>query len=396
MKQIFKIFMLIALPILTNLAAGVTPPSDMLRMTGTTICNNGPDVYNCLLHKIIFDTQNQQYVAVGDDYDAYRKPLTGRSPSLILISKDGSTNWQRANTPLKSGRLQRVIQGNNELIAIGAEDTILSSINGINWQKMPINRLRNSGAPTSEYLTITGVTYNKTNNQYLAIGSSDNGGAAILVNKNNKVWQEVGSIYGFYGTLNQLIYNEVQHEYIAVGTEGLGRGVKVIFASTDGLNWSRIYNSPADSDGNIWEITQIGTRQYVAVGVTLGNDGKAHPSILTSDDGVQWNEDNDSLSNIWGELTAISWNGYKVVAVGPNYTTNKFLIVNSQDMINWTTFFTNFDRGYSCVMGIAWGGNKFVIAGDTIYSNPAYADVWTAPTILNSSNGIDWTAPIGG
>ncbi len=118
-------------------------------------------MYNCLPHKIIYDTQHQQYIAVGEDFDAYDKPSTGRSPALILISKDGSTNWQRANTPLNSGRLLRVIQGNNKLIAIGEEDTILSSANGIDWQKMPIHRLRSS-IPTSEYLSITSVTYNRS------------------------------------------------------------------------------------------------------------------------------------------------------------------------------------------------------------------------------------------
>ncbi len=210
------------------------------------------------------------------------------------------------------------------------------------------------------------------------------------------MWQEVGSIPGFYGILNQLIYNEAQHEYIAVGAEGLGRGAKVIFASTDGLHWERIYNSLVNSDGNIWEITQIENSQYVAVGVTLGKDKKAHPSVITSNDGVHWNEDNNSLANIWGELTAVTWNGHQITAVGPNYATDKILIINSIDGLNWISFFTNFDRGFSCVMGVVWGANKFVIAGNTNYENHAYTEVWIAPTILNSFNGIDWTAPIGG
>ena len=372
-----------------------------LHTTSTTLCGT-TTTYNCLPHKVIYDTQNRQYVAVGEDYDAYAEPMTGRSPGLIFISKDGSKDWRRAITPLDSGRLRTVIQGKNKLIAVGESGTIVSSLDGYTWENMPIKGFNNTIVAGGFY-NIISVAWNYKN-QYLAIASTHTGGAIVLTSSDGNTWQQMNSVANFKGVLYSVIYSKVQQKYIAIGTQGSKKfgpsaGPKVVFSSTDGLDWQKIYSDSADSVGNLWEISQSGNNEYTAVGVTLGKDNNPHPAFVTSNDGISWIE--NILENINGELTGITANSKGFVSVGPNYTTGKVLIVqSSSNGLKWQPYLSNFDRGYSCDMGITWSGYKFVIVGNTHYENHEHGNVWIAPTILNSFNSeageLRWTAPIGG
>ncbi|MEP7043177.1 MAG: hypothetical protein ABI843_08935 [Dokdonella sp.] len=136
-----------------------------------------------------------------------------------------------------------------------------------------------------------------------------------------------------------------------------------IWASSDARIWQQQTAYPEQFFDVIWDGSK-----FVAVGGNWFGDGSGDSAILTSADGVTWDERYSSTATPL--LFAVEWNGSEYVAVGRLGT-----VITSVDALQWQAG----SLGSSAtVRGVAWGGDRF-------------AAVTEAGSILTSSDGSSWT-----
>jgi len=182
--------------------------------------------------------------------------------------------------------------------------------------------------------------------------------------------------------------------FVAVGWDAMGYGV--IYASSDGINWTernRGQTNPLDC---------------IAYGNNTLVVGGAYGTILTSFDGITWTERESGTAKTF---YAITYANNTFVAVGESGG-----IFTSPDGITWNER----DSGMTNPLyGVAYGNNKFVAGGrtsghiltspdgitwtageyigysydwyDIIYANNTFVGVGTMGTIYTSPDGVTWT-----
>jgi len=201
-----------------------------------------------------------------------------RMPASLTVnqSTDLLDNWQWRN-PLPQGNLLNgVTYGDGTFVAVGDCSTILTSPDGEEWT------IKNSGTTYD----LQRVTYG--NGTFVAVGYN----GAILTSPDGEAWNTVN--YGANALLQGVTCGN--GTFVAVGDGG---NCGTILSSTDSEAWNDVgYTSPLSG-------VTFGNGTFVAVG--------ANGAILTSTDGVNWNQMN-SVTN--KPLLGVAYGNGAFVAVG--------------------------------------------------------------------------------
>ncbi|MEO7426080.1 MAG: hypothetical protein ABI036_12905 [Fibrobacteria bacterium] len=296
---------------------------------------------------------------------------------LLTLQAYAGLEWALVPPPSHSQPLHSITWTGSKFIAVGEAGTIQSSVDGVSWDSCQTDF-------TSPLKSVA-----SGNGQLIALFY---GSTSMLVSDDSGLtWSTVKTDWGY---LDEVIWAGTQ--WVAVGD------TRTLFTSVDGRNWidrrtSSIGESYRNlvwtgtklfatgvksnslltsSDGIRWEnaavdlpkfriLTWTGLR-FIGVGV---ND-----SLYTSEDGAAWTERlaSDSVSY----LNALVWTGKEAIGLETNGR-----ILKSSDGIGWSESRTDSDGP---LFGIAWTGNKYVIVG----GNPSCP-------ILNSADAASWTCSQG-
>ena len=202
------------------------------------------------LEDIIF--ANGLFVAVGES-------------GTILTSSTG-LNWTNHTTSVKYD-LDGLAVGNGLAVAVGKGGTILTSSNGTTW-----NFLQAPAPPGGLPSDLHGVAYGQ--GKWIAVGES----SKLVVSADGVNWQLESPAplpFPFYD-MKSILY--ASNLWVAVGVAGQ------IFTSSDGVTWAAAV-SPTSYDLN--EVA-FGNGLFVVAG---DNNLAPDATILTSSDGVNWQQD---------------------------------------------------------------------------------------------------------
>jgi hypothetical protein len=211
----------------------------------------------------------------------------------------------------------------HRLLATGRNKVVIESTDGTHWQQLP----QGSGGSSYDSIAWTGERFFG-----LTIGNG------LYSSANGSDWQMI-----FPDELNCLLWT---------GTRYLGAGFGGIFASDDGLQWTRV----AETDDGVNKIG-AGPGGFYAVDY--------YHRIYRSSDGLTWSTVYDPATN--SSLLDLAWTGSEIVAVGSGVT------ARSTDGVNWTS-----SGGASYLSAVAWTGSQIVAVG---YSG----------AVMRSTNGTAWT-----
>ncbi len=305
---------------------------------------------------------NGVFVAVGAD-------------NTLLTSPDGAA-WTTRSFGCQVNPLAiRFI--NNEFVAIGSTGGVVTSPDGITWTSW----LADSHNP------LLGVVYG--NNEFVAVG--DNG--TILTSADGVNW--TSRLTGTTVTFTGIAYGG--GTYVAVGTLGLGpSGPTPVppFTSTDGINWtpqlsgtvaggfgSVAYGNGGftatgsgvvgtSTNGSAWNVTSASTFADVAFGsgVFVGVGGTG---LSTSADGSAWSA--KTVNTIYSLYSVAFGNGVTVASgdMGTLFTSSG------------SEYWTHRTSGIlDALYGVAFGDNTYLTFGHGM--------------LLSSNDGRTWTSRISG
>jgi len=226
---------------------------------------------------------NGLFVVVG----AGRLSSTGMDEMLILTSDDGENWFQRHSEahPLNNF-LSAVAYGNGRFVAVGDTGMILTSTDGITWvqsQSGTTDQLNSVAYGNGRYVVVGG--------RRDPFGGSEPNETPIMIGADGKEWTPIHT--GASNVLRSVIYGRDQ--FVAVGNPHLnsatGSEESTILTSADGVGWVQSY-SGSNSVPYLLSAVVYGKGQYVAVGSPHLNSGTGsqESTILTSADGVQWQQ----------------------------------------------------------------------------------------------------------
>jgi hypothetical protein len=183
-------------------------------------------------------------------------------------------------------------------------------------------------------------------------GGSDRGGGSSSDGGNNGggsvSWTAVSDSTFGEDTIYRIAWGGAQgQEKFVAG----GGGWKMAYSS-DGVTWTAVSGSPFDSspgipNGIAWGGAN-GQEKFVAVGQTSRREGKDTiytPRAAYSADGITWTAVNDSKFGSSGQILGIAWGGGKFVAWGGNGA-------YSADGVSWTAV-NDSTFGTTGILGIA-------------------------------------------
>jgi len=152
-----------------------------------------------ILKAITRDTSNNLFVAVG-------------AGGIILTSPDGITWIQQTSRTAQN--LNGIIRGGNELVAVGDQETVVSSLNGLNWQTVFLK------TPNAVPVNLHAIGWNGT--QYLIAadsgsdGLSQDKGGLLPASQDASTWIPNAQIT----TENLLATAWNGEQFVVVGTQG--------------------------------------------------------------------------------------------------------------------------------------------------------------------------------
>lgn len=188
-----------------------------------------------------------------------------------------------------SDNLRHIAYGNGSYVAVGANGTVLSSTDSINWTK------HNSGSTAQ----ILGVTFGR--DMFVAIGV----GGLITTSPDGITWTKRSE--GVYANLASVTFGSGQ--YVAVGNNG------TIITSSDGITWTtKASGLTVNLNGVVFT-----TDTFIAV----GDNGM----IASSFDATTWTA---RISGTTSNLADVAYGNGVLVVVGANAN-----ILTSLDNINW-------------------------------------------------------------
>lgn len=321
------------------------------------------------------------------------------SNDTIITSSDGAT-WTQQVPPLYVSPLAVVYGtpgGSGLFVAVGTDiatmqqDVILTSPDGITWT-VSLAQSGSGGLPAVAY----------GNNEFVAVGY----GGQTFTNGGGSFWSS-GSVPGgvnvngvAYGTYNG------SGVFVAVGDEGS------IFTSLDGINWNAVISPPTDE--NLVSIASDGNQTFVAMDdlgdVFCSTDGGTtwssvsdfyYPGVVTFVDGefvvmtdnyeYHISPDFASGEGNWTEyygayFYSIAWNGSGTFAgVGYEEIATNLTVLPGNEATwssSWDSVNTTVTMG--SLAAIAYGQNLFVAGGQFV---PDPFD-----GIVTSSDGNHWQA----
>lgn len=190
------------------------------------------------------------------------------------------------------------------------------------------------------------------NGQFVAVGENGN----IISSPDGTNWtsRQIGTAINF----NSIAYGNGL--FVAVGLDVIDSYVHgAIYVSTNAIDWTSVIDP-----NSIWWLRGVayGNGTFVAVGVSGG--------ILSSSDGLNWVQSNDS-SDCCSDLEGVCYgNGQFVVAQGGGA-----ILVSSNGINNWIEYDPGIFDGF-------WN----IVSGNGLYVASGYYGI-----ISTSTNGIDWS-----
>ena len=343
-------------------------------------------------------------------------PGYNSSYNFVAISTNG-IDWTQITLPI-SATWYRLAWNGSIFCTVGTGSTIaLTSPDGVNWvvRTLPVSATWNS-------ITTKGSTFYIVGNSSYVISTSDginwNTNYVTVQVATNAAWQTITN----KGTTFCALTSD---SISAISTDGILWTQRTLPISA---NWQSIkyngsifcavgYNNSVavtSSDGLTWAQQTINTTKYYWQKMAWNGSifcAIAYGSIAaTSSDGTAWTLQTLPVNNNW--LT-IGWNG-SVLCVTPDGYSNKYCISNNG--ISWTQKTLPFTADWYaiaakettfCIVAnnnsstsittsdfITWTYHDMNVSNVTNYSNISGA-LTTNGILYTSSNGINWSTPIG-
>jgi hypothetical protein len=263
------------------------------------------------------------FVAVGD-LDGYPAHCY-RDTATLLTSTDGL--FWKIRLSHTTANLKGVTYGNGRYVAVGDRLTIVSSVNGLIWDKV-IGPLLNY---YPRDVTFGNGTFVAVGGLNIVTGSQILKFSLAVVSADGTTWDPL------YPGVPEQFLNGVAYgngKFVAVGGEG------AMTTSPDGITWT-----PGDSGTSLTlNGVAFGQDRFVAVGEG-GN-------IFTSPDGIDWTQ---RISGTIVSLHSVAYGYAAFTAVGDDGT-----ILVSYNGVDWSphTSGTSFD-----LHAVGAGQGSFVAAG---------------------------------
>jgi len=255
----------------------------------------------------------------------------------ILVMTGSISSWA-VQTGISANSLLSITDGGALKISVGAAGTILSSPNGLNWNR--------EASPVATNIN------NVSGNGSVFVAVGDAGQILYTTLLNGRLTWNVVVNANVKTHLNGIAANA--SVFVAVGNSG------TILYSRDGQNW---ISSSAPVANNLRSVNWIG-KQFIAVG-DMG-------AILVSLDGVTWSA--PKLSALKNNLYGVAGNANQVIVVGQNG-----VMLASLD--SGRSFSPIASGSQNTLSDIGWNGLEYIAVGDF-------------GTILTSPNGNQWKAEI--
>jgi hypothetical protein len=243
------------------------------------------------------------FIAVGDTSDS------NVMPPVIATSGDGVAWVAREWTPrARLAALVDVTAAGGRISAVGNNGAVVSSVDGgVTW-RAEVQNTQNLGA---------GIASNGSTRVMVGSGTlAGIAGANQILANSGTGWRSVVSDLGF--ALNSVVYTGTQ--FIAIGyraaTTGSGDSLSsntLVLTSPDGEAWTMRSYLHDEIPSRFWmrRMFHDGSRTY-AVG-----DRPGQQLIISSADGVTWDEEFLGLVTGPGSLTGIAASPERTIAVGP-------------------------------------------------------------------------------
>ena len=216
---------------------------------------------------------NGLLVSVGEGNNTF-------SNGFVSVSMDGS-RWLPQTTPTQV-YLNAVTYAQGKFVAVGANGTILTSTNGMNWAN------RTTGSTSAQ---LRDVAYG--NGLFTAIGTS----SLLRYSTDGETWVTTG---GSSASLKSVTF--AKGLFVAVGDNG------AIRTSVNGIDWTSRSTSPSTFE--FLNAVKYAGDRFVAVGYTAGSGEGA--VVLHSQNGTNWTREVSNIpSTLW---TAVAAAGQYVAA----------------------------------------------------------------------------------
>lgn len=228
----------------------------------------------------------------------------------IYISEDGNSFNQVTNVPDINYLYVIEVPNIEKIFVSGITGTVLSSYNAEDWKIC-------QGGKTDILRNLSSVAYSEKLNLFVAVGSYQ----TLLTSKNGVNWNyKTNNVY-----VEDIIWIKELEMFMGVSTTYISK-------SYDGINWSSI-NLGQGTGYKLHSIVYSAQKHlFVAVGGSgpIGN----MPCIISSPDGVNWNERISGATSTLRKVVYCEYLG-KFIACG-----NREILI-SNDGINWTTVLSN-------------------------------------------------------
>jgi len=365
-------------------------------------------------------------------------------------ASDSLSQWEWRSPLPQPNALTGVAYGNNVFVAVGPDNAVVTSHDGINWTKgsmvngagiMTVIYANNMfvGVGNGIWFSRDGIKWTKRwskagltavsfgNNTFVVVG-----GASVLTSSDGIIWTQRSSpvglrslaygngifvATGYYAILTSpdgVVWTNQPVSAFEVGSVVFGKGVFVTTQSWD------IYTS---LDGALWTLASNHLQWTEGIGTVLFCNGLFMAScgrIMISTDGLTWSESGE-LSGLRDFPLAVAYGNNLFVAVGQEGSQLnrpwRHCIYSSPDGLTWTERSTSVQAvamtyGNGTFVGIA--GTDVITSSDGIewteragavssgwtnsiaFGNGAFAAVGRSGKIFTSPDGVKWTARSSG
>lgn len=331
-----------------------------------------------------------RFVAVGENH--------------IVTSNDGLT-WKSAAFSRGSRTLYfvSVIADSNRFVAVTADGAFWYSSNGLSWMEQSLQSVnfildlrciaRIDGQYTAMGTAGSIVSTSGADGGVWKNRSSRFNDNIFSLGWNGKLLVAAGYVNDFYNygvihvspdgvnwtnwkapdPLEMTAVVWMGSQFVVVG----GSGTKgVAFASADGSGWSKVYSSSDEIYDAAWSGNRI---------VAVGRRG----SLLTSPDGSNWTIGTSCAAD---DLNSIIWTGDRFVAIGCSDTT--LSVVTSNDGQNWNCNTIQTKNPGDALFSLVWTGTGFAALGrdGMVFTSPD-AQTWTGRSsgTFKQLQSLEWT-----
>ncbi|KPU44786.1 N-acetylmuramoyl-L-alanine amidase LytC precursor [Oxobacter pfennigii] len=308
-----------------------------------------------------------------EDKAAGDNDTSSTNPGYLQYSSGDAFAWIKDNLPPTGAAvwsyrsplpapniMENAIFINGKYMAVGYSGTLITSPDGITWQKVDV------GTDTDR---LTDIAYG--NGKYVIAATAGDYVARIYTSEDGLSWNETAAVphHWLYG----VTYGD--DGFVAVGKAGK------ILRSDDGENWDVITVNPMRF--TLLSVVYADGK-YVAAGMgSQSNYPKG--GIMTSDDGETWTETHTHSAYTLWDIT----NGRGTfVAVG-GASSGSYYICTSPDGVTWTQR-SSFGSSYAQLLSVNYdsGIGRFIAVGST---NSGGSSGSNKAFITTSFDGISWT-----